>query len=166
VLFKKTIQDTGIRNGTVDSPTVNEKFYIFPKWRMLNTFPWQIWAIGWLAIFKAVLWLATDPNMSKQLANILAAKFLVFMIPFIILGISVWNLRKWGVWGLIILSAADLLVYIILPQASRYIIGNNFWLIAAALLVCNGPIGNVLILIASPVMLKHAGRRDRHSQPG
>jgi hypothetical protein len=161
VLFKKTRSHADPHNGRADSATIDDKFYIFPEWRMVNTFPWQIWAVGWLAIFKAVLWLATDPNMPEQLANILAAKFLVFMIPFIILGFSVWNLRRWGMWGLIILSAADLLVYIIIPEASGYIMGNNFWLIAAALLVCNGPIGDILILLASPVMLKHAGRRDR-----
>jgi hypothetical protein len=92
------------------------------------------------------------------MAKILAAKFLIFMVPFIIFGISVWNLKKWGVWGLILLSVADLIIYIVLPQASRYIIGNNFWLLAAVLLLCNGPIGDILILLASPVMLKHAAR--------
>jgi hypothetical protein len=165
VSFKKTGPPSDIGNGRADSATIADKFHIFPEWRMVNIFPWQIWAVGWLAIFKAVLWLATDPNMPEKLANILAAKFLVFMIPLIILGFSVWNLKKWGIWGLIILSAADLLVYIVIPEASGYIMGNNFWLIAAALLVCNGPVGDILILLASPVMLKHADRRDRFSQP-
>jgi hypothetical protein len=163
-LFKKTKPDADIRDGSSYSATIDKKFYFFPSWRMANTFPWQIWAVGWLAIFKAVLWLATDPNIPEQLADILTAKFLIFMIPFIILGISVWNLKSWGVWGLIILSAADLLIYIVLPETSRYIIGDNFWLIAAALLICNGPIGDILILIASPVMLKHAGQGDRFLQ--
>jgi hypothetical protein len=150
---------------TIDSPNENgsgesieKKFYFFPGWRMLISFPWQIWAVGWLAIFKAVLWLATDPNIPEPMAKLLAAKFLIFMVPFIIFGISVWNLKKWGVWGLILLCVADLLIYIIMPQASRNIIGNSYWLLAAVLMICNGPIGNILILLASPVMLKHAGR--------
>jgi hypothetical protein len=159
VLFKKkNRQKIDVSNEQSKSESIDKSFHIFPKWRMLVSFPWQIWAAGWLAIFKAVLWLATDPNMPETMAKILATKYLIFMVPFIIFGISVWNLKKWGVWGLILLSVADLITYIVLPQTSRYIIGNNFWLLAAVLLVCNGPIGNILILLASPVMLKHAAR--------
>jgi hypothetical protein len=141
LLKKKNRQKVDVPNEQSKSESIDKSFYIFPKWRMLIPFPWQIWAAGWLAIFKAVLWLATDPNIPEPMAKILAAKFLIFMVPFIIFGISVWNLKKWGVWGLI-----------------RNIIGNNFWLLAAVLLICNGPIGNILILLASPVMLKHAAR--------
>ena len=145
-----------VPNQQGNSGSIDKSFYIFPPWRMLISFPWQIWAAGWLAIFKAVLWLATDPNIPEPMTNILAAKFLIFMVPFLVFGISVWNLKKWGVWGLILLAAADLMIYIVLPQASRNIIGNNFWLLAAVLLICNGPIGDILILLVSPVMLKHA----------
>ena len=147
-----------VPNEQSKNESINKRFYLFPKWRMLISFPWQIWAAGWLSIFKAILWLATDPTIPEPMAKILAAKFLIFMIPFIIFGISVWNLKKWGVWGLIFLSIADLIIYIVLPQASLNIIGNNFWMLAAVLLICNGPIGNILILLSSPVMLKHAAR--------
>lgn len=158
LLKKKNRQNVDVLNEQSKSESIDKSFYIFPQWRMLISFPWPIWAAGWLAIFKAVLWLATDPNIPEPMAKILAAKFLIFMVPFIICGISVWNLKKWGVWGLILLSVADLIIYIVLPQASRNIIGNNFWLLAAVLLICNGPIGDILILLASPVMLKHAVR--------
>ena len=155
---KKNRQKADVPNQQGNSGSIDKRFYIFPAWRMLISFPWQIWAAGWLAIFKAVLWLATDPNISEPMAKILTAKFLIFMVPFIILGISVWNLKKWGVWGLIFLSVADLIIFIVMPQASRNIIGNNYWLLAAVLLICNGPIGNILILLASPVMLNHSAR--------
>ena len=155
---KKDTQADDSPNETVGGESFEKRFYFFPGWRMLTSFPWQIWAVGWLAIFKAVLWLATDPNMPEPMAKLLAAKFLIFMVPFLIFGISVWNLRKWGVWGLILLCIADLMIYIIMPQASRGIIGNNYWLLAAVLLVCNGPIGDILILLASPVLLKHVNK--------
>ena len=158
MLKKKNKQRVDDPNEQSIIESVEKSFYFFPQWRMMSTFPWQIWAVGWLAIFKAVLWLATDPNIPEPLTNILAAKFLIFMVPFIICGIGVWNLKKWGVWGLILLAVADLIVYIVLPQASRNIIGNNFWLLAAVLLICNGPIGNILILLSSPIMLKHTAK--------
>lgn len=155
MLKKKNKQMVDAPSKQSNSESVEKSFYFFPQWRMMSAFPWQIWAVGWLAIFKAVLWLATDPNIAEPLSNILATKFLIFMVPFIICGLGVWNLKKWGAWGLILLAVADLIVYIVLPQASRNIIGNNFWLLAAVLLICNGPIGNILILLTSPVMLKH-----------
>ena len=35
--------------------------------RMYPDFPWQLWAIGWLAIFKALLWLAYEPAVNETL---------------------------------------------------------------------------------------------------
>ena len=158
MLKKKKAQTIDSPDQSISGELIEKRFYFFPGWRMLISFPWQIWAAGWLAIFKAVLWLATDPNIPEPMAKLLAVKFLIFMVPFIIFGISVWNLKKWGVWGLILLCISDLIIYIVMPQASRSIIGNNYWLLAAVLLICNGPIGDILILLTSPVMLKHASR--------
>jgi hypothetical protein len=126
---------------------------------MFPDFPWQVWAVGWLAIFKAFLWLATDPVLPSPAAERLAAKFLLTMIPFLVLGIGVWNLRKWAVWGIIALCIADLLFFIVWPDASRYLMGSGFWGLSILLLVFNGAPGDILILIAAPVLLKSAGKR-------
>ena len=136
----------------------NAPFSIFPTWRINGQFPWLIWAAGWLAIFKAFLWLATDPVIPSPLAEQMAAKFIVTMIPFAVLGVGTWNLRKWAVWPLLILSVIDLMFYIFFPAASRYIAGNNFFLLAIVLLICAGPLGNILILVSGPSMLKHTGK--------
>jgi hypothetical protein len=127
---------------------------------MLPEFPWPVWAVGWLAIFKAFLWLAIDPVVPSSMAERLAAKFLITMIPFLVLGIGVWNLRKWAVWGLAALSIADLLFFIVFSDASRYLMGNSFWGLSIALQVFNGAPGDILILIATPVLLKSAGRKQ------
>lgn len=143
---------------------------IFPKWRMLETFPWQVWALGWLAIFKGVLWLATDPNVPSPLRETIGIKNLLFMIPFIILGIGIWNLKKWAVWGVILLAVIDLFFFILYPQLSsspisyakliQYIMGKHFFILQFILLLCNGPLGSILILFASNVMLQQAGKID------
>jgi hypothetical protein len=133
-------------------------FVIFPKWRMYRGFPWPIWAAGWLAVFKALLWLATDPVASSPIAERMAAKFLIMMAPFLFTGIGVWNLRKWAVWGLMATSVLDLLFFIVFPDAARIITGNNFIGLAVVLLAGVGPLGDVLILAATPSMLKHAGK--------
>jgi hypothetical protein len=136
----------------------NAAFSIFPSWRIYGQFPWLIWAAGWIAIFKAFLWLATDPVIPSPLAEKMAAKFIVTMIPFAVLGVGIWNLRKWAVWPLLVLSVIDLMFYIFFPAASRYIAGNSFFLLAIVLLICAGPLGNILILVSGPSMLKHAGK--------
>lgn len=134
------------------------EFIILPDWRMYKDFPWQIWAVGWLAIFKAVIWLSTSPNCPDPVLNILTIKSLVCMVPFIIFGIGVWNLRKWAVWGIILLCIAELVFFIIFQEATGCIMGNSFWLLAVTLMLFNGPVGSVLILIATPCLLKHSGK--------
>ena len=136
------------------------RFRIFPPWRMDPVFPWQVWAVGWLAVVKALLWMSTNPLVPSPLAGFMAAKFLVAMTPFLLLGLGIWNLRKWAVWGLMIAAIVDLAFFIVFPDAWRFLIGGQFWAIAAVLLIFNGPIGNVLILLATPFLLKTAGQYD------
>jgi hypothetical protein len=137
-------------------------FVILPGWRMYKDFPWQIWAVGWLAIFKAFIWLSTSPDCPDPVLNILTIKFVVCMVPFIIFGIGVWNLRKWAVWGIILLCIADLVFFIIFQpeiyMAAGCMMGNSFWLLTLTLMLFNGPLGSVLILITTPYLLKHSGK--------
>jgi hypothetical protein len=135
-------------------------FILFPKWRMYRGFPWSIWAAGWLAVFKALLWLATDPVAPSPIAERMAAKFLIMMVPFLVTGFGVWNLRKWAVWGLMATSVLDLLFFVVFPDAARIITGNSFFGLAVVLLAAVGPLGDVLIFAATPSMLKHAGKSE------
>ena len=158
-----TLNRTGPVKGhiavkTPISPVERIPFSIFPAWRIYGHFPWPIWAAGWVAIFKAFLWLATDPVIPSPLAEQMASKFLLTMIPFAVLGVGIWNLRKWAAWSVIVLSVIDLMFYIVFPASSRYIAGNNFIALAIVLLICTGPLGNIMILAAGPSMFKHAGK--------
>jgi hypothetical protein len=144
--------------GKNDSPEEPMPFIFFPKWRMHRGFPWPIWIVGWLAVFKALLWLFTDPVVQSPLAELMTAKFLVMTIPFLFTGIGVWNLRKWAVWGLLATCALDLLFYVIFPDAARVAAGSGFIGLAILLLAGVGPLGDVLILSATPSLLKHAGK--------
>jgi hypothetical protein len=139
-------------------------FVLFPKWRMFRGFPWPVWAAGWLAVFKALLWLATDPVAPIPIAERMAAKFLIMMIPFLFTGIGVWNLRKWAVWSLVVTSVLDLLFFVVFPDAAHIITGNSFIGLAVVLLAGVGPLGDVLILAATPSMLKHAGKSGHFQQ--
>ena len=167
--MRKKNRETPAPEVTDNGGTAGAKkpFFVFPSWRMDIDFPWAIWAVGWLAIFKAVIWLSTNPAIqdprTELLAGKLAVKFLVTMLPFIILGIGVWNLRKWAVWGLIALCTADLLFFLVTSGSTRYIAGDSFIVLSITLLVFNGPLGNILILLATPVMLKYAGKIETFS---
>jgi hypothetical protein len=123
-------------------------------------YPWTIWAVGWLAIFKAFLWLAYEPVQDESVLRLLGTKFLLNTIPLVILAIGVWNLRKWAVWGLIALSVANLIFFIVNPQTLNAVLVVSEVRIYSILLsfltlLCNGPLGDIFILCAVASMLKH-----------
>jgi hypothetical protein len=132
---------------------------------MDQQFPWPIWAVGWLAVVKALLWMSTDPVVPSPLAGFMAAKYLAAVVPFLMLGIGVWNLRRWAAWGLLIAAVVDLAFFVLFPDAWRYISGGSFWGLAAVLLIFNGPVGNILILLATPALLKTAGKFELLGTP-
>ena len=91
-------------------------FEIFPSERMDTEFPWTIWVVGWLALFKSFLWLAYEPVQAEPLLKLLGTKYLLNIVPLAFLAVGVWNLRKWAIWGLIIVSIANLIFFIFNPQ--------------------------------------------------
>lgn len=136
-------------------------FRFFPPERMDREFPWPIWAVGWLALFKAFLWLSYEPVQSGSLLTLLGTKYLLNMVPMAIFAIGVWNLKKWAMWGLIILSVANLIFFISYPQSlNAILIESEVYIYSIILsfitLVCNGPLGDIFILLAIPLILKHA----------
>ena len=133
---------------------------IFPSERMDPEYPWTIWAVGWLAIFKAFLWLAYEPVQEASILRLLGAKFLLNTIPLVILAIGVWNRKKWAVWGLVALSVANLIFFIVNPQTLNAVLVVSevriYSIILSSLtLLCNGPLGDIFILCAAASMLKH-----------
>ncbi|MBN1848664.1 MAG: hypothetical protein JW932_08775 [Deltaproteobacteria bacterium] len=135
-------------------------FTLFPDSRLLMDYPWQIWAIGWLAILKALLWLATEPVLPETILMILFFKYLFFMVPLLVCSIGLWNLRKWGAWGMIILSVAELSFFIVYPASLRSMALDNTSFLSLVFtmgaFVLNGPISDIFILISAPVLLKHS----------
>lgn len=78
-----------------------------------------------------------------------------------IFAMGVWNLKKWAMWGLTILSIANLLFFIIYPQSLNAVfVQSEVYIYSIILsfitLLCNGPLGDVFILLATPIMLKRA----------
>lgn len=138
-------------------------FSFFPPERIYKEYPWPVWAVGWLALFKAFLWLSYEPVQPENILIPLGTKYLLNMIPLAIFAFGVWNLRKWAMWGLIILSVANLIFFIIFPQAlSAVLVESEVYIYSIVLsfvtLLCNGPVGDILILLASAVMLRHANK--------
>ncbi len=146
----------------------NGQFKVFPAIRMDDDFPWVIWAVGWLAIFKAFLWLAYEPVQPEPLLRLLGFKFLLDVIPLLICAVGAWNLKKWAVWGLIGIAAANLIFFIVNPQTlNAVLVASEVHLYSIILsfvtLVCNGPVGDILIICAAPTMLKQTGNRASKS---
>ena len=135
-------------------------FSVFPSERMDTEYPWTIWAAGWLALFKAFLWLAYEPVQAESVLRLLGAKFLLNTIPMVILAIGVWNLRRWAAWGLIAISVANLIFFMVNPQTLNAVLVVSevriySIILSVITLLCNGPLGDIFILCAAPSMLKH-----------
>jgi len=136
------------------------KFRIFPSERMSVEFPWQIWAVGWLCIFKGIIWLAYEPNLAGNLLSFFGAKYLLQMLPLIIFGIGIWNRRRWAVWGAVAVCAINLIIFFFTPQAFSAMLVKSeviIWsvLLSGITLICNGPLGDLLVLLAAPHLLKN-----------
>ena len=136
------------------------RFRIFPPERMSVKFPWQIWAVGWLCIFKGIIWLAYEPNMSESLLSFFGAKYLLGMLPLIICGVGIWNTRKWAVWGAIVICAINLVIFFFTPLAFSAMMVKSeviIWsvLLSSVTLLCNGPVGDLAVILAAPTILKH-----------
>jgi hypothetical protein len=137
------------------------KFRVFPSDRMSLDFPWKVWAVGWLCIFKGLIWLSYEPNMSANLLSFFGYKYLLEMLPLVICGIGIWNMRKWAVWGAAAVCAINLVIFFFTPQAfSAMMIKSEaiIWsvLLSSVTLLCNGPVGDLLVILAAPSLLKHA----------
>jgi hypothetical protein len=141
-------------------------FAIFPVRRTYKDFPWQIWAVGWLAVFKAFLWLAYEPNLPDFILRLLAFKYTMGMFPFLIFGIGVWNLKRWAVWGIILAAIADLIFIIVNPQTfSGFLVQSEVFvysvILSAVTLVCNGPLGDLFLIFSAPTILKYVPKKQK-----
>lgn len=138
------------------------EFRIFPSGRMRIDFPWQIWAVGWLCIFKGIIWLAYEPSMPDSMLSLLGFKYLLEMLPLIIFGIGIWNLRKWAVWGAAVICAVNLILIFVTPQTISSLVVKSevlIWSVVLSIItfICNGPIGDLLVLLSTPILLRHTG---------
>ena len=136
------------------------RFRLFPSERMDSEYPWTIWAVGWLAIFKAFLWLAYEPVQAESVLSLMGGKFLLNVIPLVICAVGVWNLRRWAVWGLIAIAAGNLIFFVVNPQTLNAVLVTSevrvySIILSFITLLCNGPLGDFIILCAAPSMLKH-----------
>ncbi len=134
-------------------------FRIFPPERMETEFPWIIWAVGWLALLKAFIWLAYEPVEAENLLQLMAYKNLLNIMPLVIFGIGVWNLRKWAVLGILIVAIGNLIFFIVNPQTLNAVMVHSevrlyTMILSSVTLLYNGPVGDFLILCAVPGMLK------------
>ena len=123
-------------------------------------FPWVIWAIGWLALLKAFIWLAYEPVEPQNILQLMAYKNLLNILPLVVFGIGIWNLRKWAIWGILIVAVANLIFFIVDPVTLDAVLVHSevrlyTMILSSITLLCNGPIGDILILCAAPSMLKH-----------
>lgn len=139
------------------------EFRIFPSERMSADFPWQIWAVGWLCIFKGSIWLAYEPSISDSMLSLLGFKYMLEMVPLIIFGVGIWNLRKWAMWGAIIIATINLIFIIVTPQAFSSLVVKSevaIWsvLLSIVTMLCNGPLGDLMILLTAPILLKNINK--------
>jgi hypothetical protein len=137
-----------------------------PAERMHTEFPWPLWALGLLAIFKAILWVAYEPVLPGPVLRVVGWKYLLEAAPLILCGVGLWRRRRWAAWGLTLLAAADLALFAILPQSIHaYLVDSEVFLfsilLSAVMLVCGGPVGDILMLCGVVAMFRNTMSGDR-----
>lgn len=143
---------------------------LFPAERMHRDYPWSLWAIGWLAIFKAILWLAYEPAVPEAVLRLVGWKYLLGAGPFLVCGIGLWRRERWAAWGLTVLAAVELALLIMMLQSMyAYLVDSEVFIFSAILsgvvLVCGGPVGDILILCAAPSMFRSTRRAGGRQNP-
>ncbi len=133
---------------------------LYPPSRLAVPMPWQVWAIGWLAILKAFLWMfVTDTHNPALLV-----KFIVFALPCLAAGIGVWNLRKRAFWAIAGLCALDLLLHVLLPDGffvtDAAPTGRRVVIYSTVISLISGPVADAAILALWPSARRFAGRWD------
>ncbi|MGD8883652.1 MAG: hypothetical protein PVI82_17270, partial [Desulfobacterales bacterium] len=96
---------------------------------------------------------------SDKMLSLFGFKYMLQMVPLIIFGIGIWNRRKWAVWGAVIISAVNLIFIFVTPLAYSSMVVKSevpIWsvLLSIVTMLCNGPLGDLLILLATPLLLK------------
>ena len=132
---------------------------MFPPERTNENYPWQLWAVGWIAFFKFFLWFVIESSIYNPLFGY---KHLLCSIPFLIFSIGVWNMKKWAAWGVSILSIIDLLFFIMYPVSVTAMIFQGPGIlsyISWCAVMISGPGGSLFIIISIPAMLKFSKRK-------
>jgi hypothetical protein len=142
------------------------KLKLFPSERMQTDFPWLLWAIGWLAIFKAILWLAYEPVLPAGVLRMVGWKYVLSAVPLLVCGVGLWRRRRWAAWGLTLLAAADLALLAVTPQSFyAYLVDSEVFvfsvLLSAVLQFCGGPVGNIVILCCAPAIFRNTASGGR-----
>jgi hypothetical protein len=137
-----------------------KRLKLLPAERMNTHFPWVLWAVGWLAVIKAFLWLAYEPVLPEALLRTVGLKLLLAAVPLVAFGIGLWNRRRWAVWGLAAIAAVNLLFLWFYPRSFQgYLVESEVhaisMVLSAVMLLCEGPVGDALILIAVPFLFKN-----------
>ena len=142
---------------------------LFPSERMFREYPWQLWAIGWLAIFKALWWLASQPVLPDHILQLLGYKYFLGMFPLFICGVGLWHRKRWACWGLLALALAHLGFFAIHRDTMQaYVVHTEFPglspILSLLALLFNGPLGDVLILLGFPSMRRYCVEGEASSE--
>lgn len=136
----------------------------FPPERLETAFPWPLWAVGWLAVFRAFLWLAWEPAVGEEVLRLLGWKYLLGVVPYLACALGLWRRCRWAAWGVIVLAAADLALLAVAPRSlTAYLVDSEIFPFSVALslvlLFCGGPLGDLAVLVLSPRLLRPTAAR-------
>ncbi len=145
------------------------KSRLLPPERMNTDYPWLLWAVGWLGILKAVLWLAYEPVIPEPVLRLMGLKYLLSAPLLIVCAVALWHRKRWAVWGLAASALAGLLLLLVVPRSLYACLVDSevaafSVLLSAVVLVCAGPVGDVLILCATPALLRLTRRTPRKNR--
>ena len=133
------------------------KFKCVPEEKLNNDYPWQLWAIGWIAIAKGFLWAFSEIAIGGPRGDIILIKYLLFSLCFIVLGAGAWNFRTWARTGIIILALVDMLNFVFSNYYAVLRLAEESWFVQL-LILFSGPVGDILLLALIVPVFGHFGK--------
>ena len=96
------------------------RFKWFPHERLYEDqwHPWPIWALGWLCVIKAVLWIFSQRGFYSETVfpTIVPVKHILYLVVLLVLSQGIFNFRVWARNLLLVVCIVDLLFYLVVPE--------------------------------------------------
>ncbi len=136
--------------------------HFFPLERLYEnqSYPFAIWALGWMCIIKAAFWIFSPRgfHFTIDFPQIVAIKYLTYMTILFVLSQGIFNFRIWTRYLLLAVCIIDLYFYLFIPGFSPSGFGPTAYIFEYG----SGPAGDIIIIYLLSLSWKDFGKASQY----